>query len=62
MVEAGHSVIVIEHNREFVKCADYVIDLGPDAGDQGGRVVAQGTPEQIATSNSLTGAYLKMVL
>jgi len=63
LVESGHSVIVIEHNRDLIKCADYLIDLGPDAGDQGGRIVACGTPEQVARSeSSITGRYLRPVL
>ena len=48
LVDAGHSVLVIEHNLDVMKSADWIIDLGPDAGDQGGRIVAAGTPEQVA--------------
>ena len=56
----GHSLLVIEHNLEMIKCADYVIDLGPEGGNKGGEVVAKGTPEQIIKSkNSYTGKYLK---
>ncbi|MGB9893995.1 MAG: excinuclease ABC subunit A, partial [Candidatus Saccharicenans sp.] len=63
LVDQGHSLIVIEHNLEFIKCADYLIDLGPEGGDQGGYVVAQGPPEQVANAaNSLTGSFLKKVL
>jgi excinuclease ABC subunit A len=55
----GHTVIVIEHNLDVVKCCDWVIDLGPEGGDEGGRVVAEGTPEQVAQNpNSHTGTYL----
>ena len=60
LIERGHSIIVIEHNLEVVKCADYVIDLGPDGGDRGGSLVCCGTPEDIsACSASITGQYLK---
>ena len=63
LVDAGHSVLVIEHNLDVIKTADWVIDLGPDAGDQGGEIVATGTPEDIAAnSRSHTGAALKPVL
>jgi len=60
LVEAGHSIIVIEHNMDVIKCADFVIDLGPEAGDRGGEIVATGTPEEIAQDpRSYTGNYLK---
>ncbi len=63
LVEMGNTVVVIEHNLEVIKTADYVIDLGPEGGDQGGRVVAQGTPEQVArVKKSYTGQWLKRVL
>ena len=63
LVEAGNTVVVIEHNLDVVKCADWVIDLGPEAGAAGGRVVAVGTPEQVARSRrSHTGRYLKPLL
>lgn len=63
LVAAGHSVLIIEHNLDVIKSADWVIDLGPDAGDQGGQVVAQGTPEEIAECRaSHTGQALKEVL
>ena len=56
----GHSLLVIEHNLEMIKCADHIIDLGPEGGDKGGEVVAKGTPEEIIKSkNSYTGKYLK---
>ncbi|HUD48598.1 MAG TPA: excinuclease ABC subunit UvrA [Candidatus Baltobacteraceae bacterium] len=63
LVEAGHSVLVIEHNVEVIKSADWIIDLGPEGGEEGGRIVAEGTPEEIAaTKTSHTGAALTEVL
>ncbi|MEG0842429.1 MAG: excinuclease ABC subunit UvrA, partial [Erysipelotrichaceae bacterium] len=63
IVENGDSVIVIEHNLDIIKCADYVIDIGAEGGDEGGRIVACGTPEQIVkVEESYTGQYLKKVL
>jgi len=63
LVDKGNSVIIIEHNLDVIKCADYVIDLGPEGGDGGGRIVASGTPEQIsANPRSITGKYLKSAL
>jgi len=63
LVELGNTVLVIEHNLEVVKCADYIIDLGPEGGEAGGRVIATGTPEQVASRpESCTGRYLRAVL
>jgi len=63
LVDAGHSVVVIEHNLNVIKSADWVIDLGPGAGDEGGIVVAQGTPEEIAAcEESATGKFLRELL
>jgi excinuclease ABC subunit A len=63
LVEAGNTVIVIEHNLDVIKTADWVIDLGPEGGAGGGAVVAAGTPEQIAAvEESYTGQFLKKIL
>ena len=63
LVDAGNTVLVIEHNLDVIKTADYIIDLGPEGGDGGGTVVAKGTPEQVARNeNSYTGQYLKPLL
>jgi excinuclease ABC subunit A len=63
LVDAGHSVLVIEHNLDVIKCADWIIDLGPDAGDEGGHIVAEGTPEEVAACPaSHTGRFLREVL
>ena len=63
LVAKGNTVIVIEHNMDVIKCADYIIDLGPEGGRGGGELVAAGTPEQVAESKkSLTAAYLKREL
>ena len=60
LVKKGNTVVVIEHNIEVIKSADYVIDLGPEGGEQGGEIVAEGTPERIAKSpKSYTGKILK---
>jgi len=63
LIEKGNSVVVVEHNLEVIKCADYIIDLGPDSGDKGGMVVAKGTPEEIVKNkNSFTGQFLSKTL
>ena len=60
LVDAGNSVVVIEHNLDLIKTADYIIDMGPDGGDAGGRVIAKGTPEEVAANeDSYTGHYLR---
>lgn len=59
LIAQGHSIIVIEHNLELIKCADYIIDLGPEGGERGGKLVAAGTPEELVQNkNSVTGKYL----
>jgi excinuclease ABC subunit A len=59
LVDQGNTVLVIEHNLEIIKTADWIIDLGPEGGDKGGRVIAAGTPEEVAaTPGSFTGEYL----
>ena len=63
LIEKGHSIIVIEHNIDLIKCADYIIDLGPEGGENGGQLLAVGTPEEISKNKkSITGKYLKMKL
>ena len=63
LTEAGNSVLVIEHNLDVIKTADYIIDMGPEGGDGGGTVIAKGTPEQVAKEKrSYTGQYLKEIL
>ena len=63
LIERGHTILIIEHNLEVIKCADYVIDMGPDGGDKGGYIVCAGTPEEVAqNAQSLTGKYLKVKL
>ena len=63
IVDSGNTVVVIEHNLDVIKCADWIIDLGPEGGDGGGTIVAQGTPEEVAENpNSWTGKYLKKAL
>jgi excinuclease ABC subunit A len=64
LVDNGNTVLVIEHNLDVIKQADYVIDLGPEGGDQGGTIVASGTPERVAAAQkkSYTGQFLKAIL
>ncbi|MCA2005490.1 MAG: excinuclease ABC subunit A, partial [Ignavibacterium sp.] len=63
LLERNNSIVIIEHNLDVIKCADYIIDLGPDAGDKGGEIIATGTPEEIVqVENSWTGKYLKNYL
>ena len=60
LVSYGNTVIVIEHNLDVIKTADWIIDLGPDGGDKGGEIIAQGTPEElIKINNTYTGQFLK---
>ena len=63
LADFGNTVVIIEHNLDVIKCADYIIDLGPEGGDNGGTIIATGTPEQVATkANSATGLFLRKVL
>jgi excinuclease ABC subunit A len=63
LVDAGNSVVIIEHNMDIIKVADHIIDLGPEGGDRGGEILAQGTPEEVClVPGSYTGEYLKRYL
>ena len=63
LADQGHTLLIIEHNLDVIKCADWIIDLGPEGGDKGGAIVAVGTPEQVAKhGSSHTGRYLKAML
>ena len=63
LVDQGNSVLVIEHNLDVIKTADWIIDMGPEGGVRGGQIVAEGTPEQVAKNKaSFTGGYLKALL
>ena len=63
LVDSGNTVVVIEHNLDVIKCADHLVDLGPEGGDGGGTIVCTGTPEEVAACrSSFTGQYLKKVL
>ena len=63
LADSGHTLVVIEHNLDVIKCADWLIDLGPEGGDKGGRIIAIGTPEQVMDApGSYTGQFLKMHL
>ena len=61
LIALGHTLIIVEHNPDVIKCADHIIDMGPEGGDAGGKVVATGTPEEIAANPaSITGKYIKL--
>jgi excinuclease ABC subunit A len=63
LVDHGNTVVVIEHNLDVVKCADWIVDLGPEGGEGGGQIVAQGTPEEVArVKGSYTGEFLRQLL
>ena len=63
LVEGGNSMIIIEHNLNVIKCADWIIDMGPEGGQHGGQVIAKGTPEEVAANPaSFTGQYLQKIL
>jgi excinuclease ABC subunit A len=60
LIEAGHTIVIVEHNMEVIKCADHIIDLGPEAGTEGGTIVFEGTPAELAKyKESYTGVFLK---
>jgi excinuclease ABC subunit A len=61
-MDSGNTVLVIEHNLDVIKTADYIIDLGPEGGDEGGLVIAEGTPEEVALSGTYTGKFLNEIL
>jgi excinuclease ABC subunit A len=63
LVDAGNTVVIIEHNLDVIKTADHIIDLGPEGGDRGGEIIVTGTPEQVAKdTKSYTGQYLRKML
>ena len=63
LAEGGNTVVVIEHNLDVIKTADYIIDMGPEGGDRGGTVIARGTPEEVAENKaSYTGIYIRKML
>jgi excinuclease ABC subunit A len=63
LVDKGNSILVIEHNLDVIRCADWIIDLGPEGGDRGGEIIAAGTPEEVASlSHSHTGKFLHKAL
>jgi excinuclease ABC subunit A len=62
LVDKGNTVLVIEHNMDLIKSADYILDIGPEGGDGGGKLVAKGTPEEVANTDTHTGTYLRKVL
>ena len=63
LADQGNTILIIEHNLDVIKTADYIIDMGPEGGDRGGTVIAKGTPEEVAkVKQSYTGAYLKKML
>ena len=59
LIAKGHSIVVVEHNPDVIRSADWIIDLGPDAGDAGGRVVFEGTPEDLAKADTFTSRYIR---
>ena len=62
LVDKGNTVLVIEHNLDVLKCADYLIDMGPGGGRNGGRIIASGTPEQVAATDSPSSSFLREYL